>query len=289
MVESNYYEEPPNNYKPIEEKKAYALRMKRHDESILAIHSPQGIAGDHLITASADENMRIWDMGESSMSELISFKRPADSYLLKSKNMANGPSLIKLIENNNSNQPDPVFEQEDQEIIDKLPKAPGKHIPTFITFSNTYILAAYNDGLICCWDIESGKFNCPMIGHSNRVNYIHIDESQKIVFSGANDCTVREWDIKTGVCERVYNFSNPVTVIRLAEEWNQMLTASWDKMIRVIDMKEGLSLKSFTASKEMIREMIIINDRGSKNEIVVAGCENTFRSYNIETGNMKEF
>ena len=68
-----------------------------------------------------------------------------------------------------------------------------------------------------------------------------------------------------------------------------MYTASWDKMIRVIDIKEGLTLKSYTGSQELIKDVLIITDRGEKNEVIVAGCENSFRGFNVETGVMRVF
>ena len=112
MVESNSVREE-KEYTPIPPQKAYAIRMKRHDESILALHSPEGMAGDHLITAAADEHFRIWNMAEQQVSGLVPFQRPADSYLLKFKNMANGMGLIKLIEDNHSNEPDQAFTKEE--------------------------------------------------------------------------------------------------------------------------------------------------------------------------------
>ena len=63
-----------------------------------------------------------------------------------------------------------------------------------------------------------------------------------------------------------------------------MFTASWDKMIRVIDLDKSLVVKSFVASKETIKEMLITDDM-----IIVAGCEPIIRAYNLETGKQKTF
>ena len=63
-----------------------------------------------------------------------------------------------------------------------------------------------------------------------------------------------------------------------------MFTASWDKMIRVIDLDKQLVVKSFVASKETIKEMLITDDL-----IIVAGCEPIIRAYSLETGKQKNF
>jgi len=118
-----------------------------------------------------------------------------------------------------------------------------------------------------------------MIGHTNRVNHLLSDEQEDFVFSSANDCTVRQWDIHTGICENVFKFADPISVTKLKPEFNFMFTASWDKMIRVIDLSKNLVVKSFVASKETIKEMLITNDL-----IIVAGCEPIIRAYNLENG-----
>ena len=62
-----------------------------------------------------------------------------------------------------------------------------------------------------------------------------------------------------------------------------MFTTSWDKMIRVIDIGKQTTIKSLVASKEIIKEMVIINE-GENSTVIVAGCEPIIRAYNIETG-----
>lgn len=100
------------------------------------------------------------------------------------------------------------------------------------------LFSAYEDGLICCWDLNTGKINYPMIGHANRVNHMVMSQlAPRYMYSAANDCTVRKWDSETGICDSVFKFSNPISVFCLNEEKNYLYTAHWDKMIRVIDLE----------------------------------------------------
>ena len=87
MVESQ--SEADSDYKPIKAAKPYAMRLKRHQDAILALHSPQGIEGSLVVSGSADEQLRIWDMKEKSISKAIPFGRPQDHQLMKYRNMAN--------------------------------------------------------------------------------------------------------------------------------------------------------------------------------------------------------
>ena len=63
-----------------------------------------------------------------------------------------------------------------------------------------------------------------------------------------------------------------------------MFTASWDKMIRCVDLETNKIVKSFIASKEAIKCMQI-----NEKYIFVAGCDPIIRSFNIETGDTKMY
>lgn len=109
-------------------------------------------------------------------------------------------------------------------------------IPTMMICAGPLCLLGYEDGLITSWDMGNGAFLFPMIGHTNRVNHMLADEKEQFIYSSANDCTVRQWDISTGVCENVFKFADPISVTKIRSDFNFLFTASWDKMIRVVDL-----------------------------------------------------
>mmetsp|Transcript_21356 Transcript_21356/g.33039 ORF Transcript_21356/g.33039 Transcript_21356/m.33039 type:complete len:166 (-) Transcript_21356:235-732(-) len=100
----------------------------------------------------------------------------------------------------------------------------------------------------------------------------------------SNDCTVRQWDYESGVCQAVIKFGDPISVGRLSVEYNMLFTACWDKMIRVFDLEQNKIVKSFIASKEAIKCMEIYNEY-----VFVAGCDPIIRCFNMETGETKLF
>lgn len=102
-------------------------------------------------------------------------------------------------------------------------------------FNGPNIFTGYEDGLLCSWDGESSEIIFPMIGHTNKINCIAATEKDQI-FTASNDCTVRQWNIKNGACEAIYKFADPVSVVRIREDMNMMFTASWDKMVRIVDL-----------------------------------------------------
>jgi WD40 repeat protein len=123
----------------------------------------------------------------------------------------------------------------------------------------------------------------PLIGHTNRINFITATDGERI-YSAANDCTVRSWNTKTGVCESIFKFADPVSSCEISFSNNMMYTVSWDKMVRVVDLDANKVTKSFVAAKEAIKALHVTNEY-----IFVAGCDPTIRGFNIETGECIEY
>lgn len=103
-------------------------------------------------------------------------------------------------------------------------------------FNGTNIFTGYEDGLLCSWDGDSGDILFPMIGHTNKINCIAVTDNDQI-FTASNDCTVRQWNGKTGACDAVFKFADPVSVVKVKPEMKLMFTASWDKMVRIVDLE----------------------------------------------------
>jgi len=80
----------------------------------------------------------------------------------------------------------------------------------------------------------------------------------------------------------IYKFADPISVTRVNLETKYMFTASWDKMIRVVDLEKKLIMKGFIASKETIKEMAFTDEW-----LIVAGVDPIIRAYHLEYGNVK--
>ena len=109
-------------------------------------------------------------------------------------------------------------------------------------------------------------------------------DNPQFMYSAANDCTVRKWDIVSGICENIYRFADPISALQINEASNFMYTASWDKMVRVIDLEGERILKCFVACPEKINCMLVFGDL-----IFVAGCDPTIRAFNNVDGTISQF
>lgn len=51
----------------------------------------------------------------------------------------------------------------------------------------------------------------------------------------------------------IFKFADPINATKVDFANQFMYTASWDKMIRVVDLEKNVIMKSFVASKETIK------------------------------------
>ena len=80
----------------------------------------------------------------------------------------------------------------------------------------------------------------------------------------------------------MFKFADPISACKISATYNMLFTASWDKMVRCVDLETNKVCKSFIASKEAIKCMQI-----NENYIFVAGCDPVIRAFNIEDGTQK--
>ena len=80
---SSFVGDEQQEIRKFKEIKPYVQRLKRHQDAILCLWAPAGETGSMLVSASADEKIRIWDMQTRSISPYISVERPADNILIR--------------------------------------------------------------------------------------------------------------------------------------------------------------------------------------------------------------
>ena len=199
--------------KKYREPKAYVNRLKRHQDAILKLHAPTGPDGPLLISGSADEKIRIWDLQTRTISQAISVERPPESVLIKYQSI--GQDNLPRFADETPSKKQSIFAI-DSNPLSGLPEKKQQQFATCFCFAENYIFVSYEDGLITAWEVGTKKFLYPMIGHTNRINAL--ERIEKFLYSSANDCTVRQWDITNGVCVNIYKFADPISVTKVNVE-----------------------------------------------------------------------
>lgn len=144
----------------------------------------------------------------------------------------------------------------------KLPKITNQDFCIFQILDDM-LYVGYSEGLLGNFALESMANIHIFKGHTDQVTALSIYDSS--ILSASQDCSVRRWESKTGLCEVVYQFSDPISDIIVKN--TQLYVASWDRCVKIIDLEEGVIVTEFLATDKPIRCMCV-----DGNTIFVGGC-----------------
>ncbi|KXN89692.1 F-box/WD repeat-containing protein 1A [Leucoagaricus sp. SymC.cos] len=113
-----------------------------------------------------------------------------------------------------------------------------------VGLQNDRVVSASGDGKMILWDIESGERLRTFEGHDRGLACI--DFKNELIVSGSNDCKVRVWNAQTGECLRTLAGHNAlVRAISFDPKTGRLLSASYDKVVKVWDLYSGKLIREF--------------------------------------------
>lgn len=68
--------------------KAYKKKLKKHGDSVLAIHSPKGVEGGDIISGSSDHLIRVWRFSKKKSFSTLDVPKPNEQELYHYKEAA---------------------------------------------------------------------------------------------------------------------------------------------------------------------------------------------------------
>jgi len=149
-----------------------------------------------------------------------------------------------------------------------------------MSFTHSFVYAGFKDGLVIKFNLQESKVETQYKGHSQLVNVVRCSETE--LFSVSQDCSFKRWDLEKGECAAHYEFSDPIS--DFAVSGKKAFLASWDTMIRVLDLESNEVISSITAGTQPLK-CITLED----NAVYVGGCDSIARKWDLETNEQVEF
>ena len=109
---------------------------------------------------------------------------------------------------------------------------------------------------------ESWDIGAPMLGANNNVNAVSITPDGRRAVSGADDGTVRVWNLETRKCERVLKgHTSRISAVGITQDGRWAVSGSYDDTVRVWDLEagecEGVQKGLLKGHKAQIRPMLL--------------------------------
>lgn len=149
-------------------------------------------------------------------------------------------------------------------------------------FTEQQTFVGYADGMLCGFDLDAGTMQCEMMGHEGSVNALCCDD--KVLYSGSQDATVRVWGLESAECLLVFQFADPVSALAVSQTSSRLYVATWDKVLRSVDLKTNKVLDVLLASQELIKTVLL-----SDTHVFIGGCDPIIRAWNLENQECRTF
>ncbi|PPQ80172.1 hypothetical protein CVT24_006568 [Panaeolus cyanescens] len=118
----------------------------------------------------------------------------------------------------------------------------GDAIRAIAARGRTAVSGSY-DCTVGVWDIATGKRKWALVGHTQKVYSVAIDDDCHQAASGSMDGTVRLWNLHNGQCAHVLSGHTSLVGL-LAVSHSHLVSASADSLLRIWDPNEGVLKKA---------------------------------------------
>ncbi|CAG9334759.1 unnamed protein product [Blepharisma stoltei] len=162
----------------------------------------------------------------------------------------------------------------------QIEKPESKQDITSYHFSGSNLYVGFSEGEIRIFEMLNAKLLSVMRGHEKAITSLQIYDNKLI--SASLDSTVRVWNPKTAECDLIYQFSDPISDIKILK--NTLILASWDKMLRVLDLQENTLKETIQALDQPIKCIDIY-----EGIIYVGGCDSVIKAWDLENNSCKEY
>lgn len=113
-----------------------------------------------------------------------------------------------------------------------------------VSTKGEFAVTGDRDGAVSLWNLENGKCQNVLRGHSDIVMGVALSKDYNIAVSGSFDHTVRVWDLKEQVCiQTIQGHGGSVHSVGLTTDGKMALSGSKDGTARFWSIPDGAEIK----------------------------------------------
>jgi hypothetical protein len=130
-----------------------------------------------------------------------------------------------------------------------------------VTSDGGRAVSGSSDNTLRVWDLESGRCLRTLEGHGRSISCVSVTPDGRCAVSASDDNTLRVWDLESGRCLRTLESGQclrtlvgqggSVNTASVTPDGRRVVSASYDKSLRMWDLESGQCLGVFAASAQV--------------------------------------
>ena len=231
-----------------------------HKQMVLCLAlSPDG---QTMISGGLDKQLKVWNVPSSSPLKTLTNNEAINDIALTSdaKKVATAgkDGLVK------------IYNAEDGKELFKLAGHTGEVKAVAFSTNNATIGSAGVDGTLRFWNATNGQPITVIGGHTGSANDIVIHPNNVLTFSVGDDGLLRFFNNNTPKPRDFTPQPQPITLVVASADTNQILTASADKNVRIMNYANGQPLRTLKGVADVVQSASF-NSNASK---IATGLKN---------------
>ena len=236
--------------------------------------------GVHMVSASADKTIRLWDLTSGELLQTWSNQTGFVNTVLLS------PDETRLYSGNADGTLQGWTVASGSLLWQKKAAHSGPINTVGRTPDGQLLISGGADGSINIWEASTGKVVDSFATQQGAVNSLVVTSDGRYIISGGSDRTVKLWDITTGQLERTLDrHESFVNALIISPDGRFLFSASADGTIRQWQLDTGELLRTLSGHTSYVNDMVFSRDGLT---LSTGSADKTVRIWNVETGATEE-
>ena len=234
--------------------------------------------GKTLISGSADNTIRIWDMTSGQTLRTLAGHT---SFVNALTLTPDGKTLIS----GSADRTIKIWDLATGKLVHTLLGHTGYVNALDVSPDGQVLASSSADSTIKIWDLLTAKLARTLIGHTGFVNSVIFSPDGQTLVSGSTDRTLKVWSLATGTVEKTLTgHTGFVNAVVITPDGEKAISSSADKTIRIWNLSDGQTIRTLVGTSFF--NPLWLSPDGQT--LVSGSAEGTVQIWNVPTGELMQ-